>query len=86
VKGLRVWKERKESKKLMKDSLMVEDMDKKDLLGIHNGNVATQSAKMYYRRHFVDDWVKMGWLEKDGSDKYVMTEKGEVAAKVFYVE
>ncbi len=86
VKGLRVWKERKDSKKLMKDGLMVEDLDKKDLMGIHNGSGASQSAKMYYRRHFLDEWVKMGWLEKDRSDKYAMTEKGEVATKVFFGE
>jgi hypothetical protein len=70
----------------MKDALMVEDLEKKDLMGIHNGNGATQSAKMYYRRHFLDEWVKMGWLEKDGADKYAMTEKGEVAVRVFYLE
>jgi hypothetical protein len=86
VKGLRVWKERKFSKKLMKDALMVEDLEKKDLMGIHNGSGATQSAKMYYRRHFLDEWVKLGWLEKDGADKYAMTEKGEVAVRVFYLE
>jgi hypothetical protein len=85
-KGLRVWKARKDSKKLMKDGLMVEDLDRKDLMGVHNGTGATQSAKMYYRRHFVDEWTKLGWLEKDGSGKYAMTEKGWVAVRVFYAE
>ncbi|MDO9537595.1 MAG: hypothetical protein Q7J68_04680 [Thermoplasmata archaeon] len=47
----------------MKDALIVEDLEKKDLMGIHNGSGATQSAKMYYRRHFLDEWVKMGWLD-----------------------
>ncbi|MDO9538188.1 MAG: hypothetical protein Q7J68_07705 [Thermoplasmata archaeon] len=63
----------------------MEDLKDAKLMGIHNtGKEVTQNAKMYYRRHFVDEWVRMGWLEKDGAGKCFLTEKGEVAVNVFY--
>ncbi len=76
VKGLRVWKNRKEKGRIMTDAAVVEDLQKEKLMGKHNHvEKVTQSAKMYYRRHFKDKWEYLGWMEK-----------GEVAADVFYVE
>ncbi len=87
VKGLRVWRNRMEKGWIMTDTAMVEDLRKENLMGKHNheGKVS-QSAKMYYRRHFKDKWEYLGWMEKDHKGRYVLTEKGEVAADVFYVE
>ena len=87
VKGLRVWRNRNEKGWIMTDAAVVEDLRKEKLMGKHNDvEKVTQSAKMYYRRHFKDKWEYLGWMEKDPNGKYALTEKGEVAADVFYVE
>jgi hypothetical protein len=87
VRGLRVWKERRDKNCLMSDAKMVEALRDKGLMGKHNSEKdASQKAKMYYRRHFVEEWEYLGWMVKSGKSRYAITQKGEVAIQVFYAD
>ena len=44
-----------------------------------------QKEVMYYQRHFVDDWIGRGWIEKgQGRGKYLLTEEGRTVLDIFY--
>lgn len=43
----------------------------------------TQKDKMYYNRHFIDPWIKNGWVRRKGR-KLEMTDMGRMIIDVFY--
>ncbi len=47
-----------------------------------------QAAKMYYSRHFIDGWIKQGWVNgKEGHRKHPeITESGKNVTEVFYMD
>ena len=89
VLGLRVLRERKEGKKNTKYGEMIKaltdagvweyrpERPKKDKL---------QAEKMFYSRHFIDGWIKQGWVNgKEGRGKQLeITESGKNVTEVFY--
>ena len=89
VVGLRILRGRKEGKKNTKYGEMIKaltdagvwdykpERPKKDL---------EQAKKMYYSRHFIDGWIRQGWVNgKDGRGKQLgITESGKNVIEVFY--
>lgn len=87
VQGLRIWRMRKEKKWLMSDKVMIEQLLEAQLMDEkkYKGSENRQNAKMYYRRHFVDEWKHLGWITKDSAEKWQLTEEGKVATRIFYL-
>ncbi len=42
-----------------------------------------QSDKMYYSRHYIDEWVKRGWVDRDQRGRLSLTEDGMTVIEVF---
>ena len=43
----------------------------------------TQSEKMYYARHYIEEWVARGWVSKDRRGRLDLTDDGVTVTKVF---
>jgi len=65
-----------------KDLLTVQDDG-----SLENKKNKTQANIMRYRRNFLDKWIEEGWVGKrEGSNKYVLTEDGQMIIDTFYPE
>ena len=42
-----------------------------------------QAEKMYYARHFIEEWVQRGWVDKDQRGRPSLTEDGVMVIEVF---
>ena len=42
-----------------------------------------QSDKMFYRRHYIDKWIKEGWIEEEKVGGLSLTKAGEMVTEVF---
>ena len=42
-----------------------------------------QSDKMFYRRHYIDKWIKEGWVEEEKGGGLSLTKAGEMVTEVF---
>lgn len=43
-----------------------------------------QAERMYYARHFIDGWLKNGWVTRDQRGLLELTEDGRMVTQVFY--
>jgi hypothetical protein len=43
----------------------------------------TQSEKMYYARHYIDEWVSRGWVNRDKRGRLTLTDDGVTVTQVF---
>ena len=43
----------------------------------------TQSEKMYYARHYIEEWVARGWVGKDRRGRLELTDDGVTVTRVF---
>jgi len=85
IRGLHVWKERKEKGLLTTDTKVIEDFEKEGLMEkVHdNRGRVTQKAKMQYRRRFLEKWLSEKWVEPKERGKYELTDYGKVVVEVF---
>lgn len=88
VSAFKVWQNRIEKGWDMTDTLIVEDLEKNELMKkIYEPKRKLKkvsfAAKMRYRRQYLDKWIEEGWVEKVGKGRYEITEFGEVAGIVF---
>lgn len=53
-----------------------------------HGERALQAEKMYYSRHYIDGWIRNGWVdEKEGRGKSMrVTSAGDNVADIFYLQ
>ncbi len=91
VVGLRILRERKEAKKNTKYGEMIKaliDAGVWDYKPERPKKDPEQAKKMFYSRHFIDGWIKLGWVNgKDGRGKQLeITESGKNVTEVFYRE
>lgn len=88
VRGLRVLREKKEKQHITSYSKMIE--------GIKDAGAWTrkeqkkprdrlQSDKMYYARHYIDQWIKREWVLKDKRGNLTITDAGLMVTDVFYL-
>ena len=99
VRGMREWKRIREQGRATTYSTMIKALDRKGLIKIKDKNGVPlpiadstgrilpnmkQRAKMYYKRHFIDRWKHLGWIELEEGGNFELTEQGRVAIDVFY--
>jgi hypothetical protein len=90
VLALKVFREKKVKKhsttyKAMIDALeplglMERKEDMKDKKKVKN---KLQSDKMFYRRHYIDKWIKEGWVQEDKDGGLSLTDAGMMVTEVF---
>ncbi|UCE38959.1 MAG: hypothetical protein JSW00_06970 [Thermoplasmata archaeon] len=90
VRALLVFREKKEKKhsttyKAMIDALEPLDLmeRKEDMKGKKKPKNKVQSDKMFYRRHYIDKWIKRGWVEEDKDGGLGLTDAGVMVTEVF---
>lgn len=101
VVGLRELRKRRDAKQPTKYSAMIQaikdagawtyDPEKEARFKAadpRRGEKIMQAEKMYYSRHYIDGWIKHGWVDgKDGRGRELrITDSGENVIDVFYVE
>ncbi|MCQ2078794.1 MAG: DUF6293 family protein, partial [archaeon] len=91
VRALRSYYGRQVSGKTLSASAVIQQL-KDDELWLYemsassSKTVPKQKETMYYQRHYVDNWVRNGWIEKpQGIGKYRLTDNGLVIINTFYV-
>ncbi len=88
VVGLRILRERVENRKSTKYGEMIRALTEAGVWEHRPENLKRnelQAAKMYYSRHFIDGWVKQGWISgKEGRGKPKITDSGNNVTEVFY--
>jgi hypothetical protein len=101
VIGLRELRNRKDKKQTTKYSVIIQaikdagawtyDPEKEAKFKAadpRRGERVMQAEKMYYSRHYIDGWIRRGWVDgKAGRGRdLVITDSGENVADVFYLE
>lgn len=68
------------------DALMANASMRLSPLGL-NGTLL-QAEKMYYSRHYIDGWIKNGWVDgKDGRGRVLrITDSGTNVTDIFYLD
>jgi len=86
VAGLKVLKVRKEKSHSTTYLSMIQALkdtgscDRREGEGVKD---QAQSEKMYYARHYIDEWVGRGWVSKDRRGRLELTDDGVTVTKVF---
>lgn len=89
VNALRIFIERRDKKWSTTYKSMIESLTPLGLMErkIENGSVKDQlqSDKMFYRRHYIDKWIKMGWVI-DNEGALEVSSAGRMVTDVFCVD
>jgi hypothetical protein len=86
VVGLKVLRERKDKGHSTTYLSMIQALkdagcwERQEVEGVKD---QTQSEKMYYARHYIDEWVDRGWVTKDRRGRLVMADDGLTVTQVF---
>ncbi len=90
VRTLKVFREKKEKKHSTTYRAMIDSLEplglmerKEDTKGGKKVKNKLQSDKMFYRRHYIDKWIKEGWVKEDKDGGLGLTKAGEMVTKVF---
>jgi hypothetical protein len=101
VIGLRVFRKRRENNLSTKYTAMIQDIteagawtydqekvEDQRAPGTGRGEKVTQAEKMYYSRHYIDGWMKAGWVDgKNGRGRELkITGSGENVTDIFYLD
>ena len=86
VRALQVFREKKEKKHSTTYIAMIKSLEPEGLMERKQEKKAKdkmQSDKMFYRRHYIDKWIKEGWVVEDKDGGLSLTDAGEMVTEVF---
>ena len=90
VVALRIFKEKKDAGKSTTYNAMIEALEAAGIWDYKPDGKKNeeQAKKMYYSRHFIDGWIKLGWITgKSGRGRDIeITESGKNVTDIFYME
>ncbi len=89
VRSLMVLNEKIERSQLTTYTRVIESLKNGNLWDRRdNENVRdqAQSERMYYARHYLDQWINRGWVKKRERGSIELTEDGKMIIDVFYID
>jgi len=84
VRGLKAWARLSEQRMLMSTQNIIKKLEREGLISevYDEKERVTQAGVMKYRRNFLEQWLRNGWLQKDGKT-HQLTEKGKSVLEIF---